>query len=233
MLTIVYFLLSFTSPVYAAPADSVYKLYLLDQDTGTRLGHGTGFLIEVDGVKAFMTNAHICATGRLQVAGKGWELKPTLINAQDDLCIAEPTVKELKIKNKPLPISDQIPTDGEVVRVIGYPLDKPKTTVSGRLNLYTFVFMLKTVPVEELDNAFQGLCINSIDQIDGGATCWDRRESYGVLAQIQVGNSGSPVINREGKVIGVIWGTKIPDGPGLAVKIEKIKRMIDIFKERR
>lgn len=93
----------------------------------------------------------------------------------------------------PLTLATADPVPGDQVRVVGYPLGGPLTVTSGRV----------------------------IEFVDG--------EQYGqpgpvirISAAIRPGNSGGPLIDSHGRVLGVVFAVQIADGVALAIPASRL-----------
>jgi len=65
---------------------------------------------------------------------------------------------------------------------------------------------------------FHNQIANEGDILEGS----EKNQLLMISAPIYKGNSGSPVINKEGKVIGVVYAKMTEDGIGLAIPVEQI-----------
>jgi S1-C subfamily serine protease len=150
---------------------------------------GTGFVI---GPQLVMTNAHVVAgtseTG-VEVAGRRGkivELPATVVSYDPAVDVAVLRVPDLDAK--PLSFDPQPATAGDDAIVLGYPLDGPFTITPGRIR--------------------QNIKLKGPDIYDDGEVT---RDVYTVRASVQSGNSGGPMIDPSGKVIGVVFGAALDD----------------------
>jgi S1-C subfamily serine protease len=93
-----------------------------------------------------------------------------------------------RLQAKPLPLSDVEAKAGDSAIVLGYPLDGPYTAtparVRGRINLRgPDIYAAQTV----------------------------QRDVFTVRAAIRSGNSGGPMVDPAGNVIGVVFGAAVED----------------------
>ena len=187
------------------------SVVMLTRTEAARSG-GTGFQIKAPSGKLFiMTNAHICKIGKELFAhkqdGEKQKIKVIEIYKDHDLCLMEP-VDGLK----PLKIEEDIHLH-ERVWLIGHPALRPLTLESGHyagemdIKVYSRCSKKELKRVEEklekitdptLDDfqevlmAFAGYCLKDYN------TQYINNISYG-------GNSGSPVVNKWGNVVGVLF----------------------------
>ncbi len=96
--------------------------------------------------------------------------------------------------SKPLQLAQADPVPGDAIRVAGYPLGGALTITSGRV----------------------------IEFVDG--------ERYGqpgriirISAAIRPGNSGGPVLDSHGRVLGVVFAVQLADGVALAIPVSRLR----------
>ncbi len=194
----------------------------LDPDTGQELwskkkterGVGTGFLVSDNGY--ILTNKHVVETDHPGdthyriILSSGQKYYAQLIDSDpfNDLAV-------LKIHDKGLPSLDLGNSDqlvvGSTVLAIGNALGKYQNTVTkGIVSGLDRDFVAQT-----LDGRSQVL--NNIIQTDAG---------------INLGNSGGPLINLEGEVVGVnVAVDRSGDSLGFAIPINEVKPVIESVKE--
>jgi S1-C subfamily serine protease len=145
---------------------------------------GSGFVVAPQRV---MTNAHVVAgTDEVAIETAGSRLPARVVYFNPDVDIAVLAVPRLQAK--PLPLSDVEAQAGDSAIVLGYPLDGPYTAtparLRGRINLRgPDIYASKTV----------------------------QRDVFTVRAAIRSGNSGGPMIDPAGNVIGVVFGAAVED----------------------
>ncbi|PID31926.1 hypothetical protein CR970_02875 [Candidatus Saccharibacteria bacterium] len=156
---------------------------------------GTGFVVKPDIV---LTNAHVVAgieSPYVYVGTKGYAAKTIYFDGQMDVAVL--AVESLSLA--PLPLSDAVGQNGDNVAAIGFPGGGTMTASGGAI----------------------------IDQMSAlGRDIYGRglvtREIYRVAASIHQGNSGSPLINAEGKAIAMIFAKAVAsDGVGYALLPEQ------------
>lgn len=158
-------------------AETKPAVVILYVDTSQGSGHGSGVVVDKTGMVA--TNYHVMAGATEAVAvfsdGQRCPVEGVLYHsAEDDLCIIQidPDGRELK----PLPISDELPTQGEEVFTFGNPRDLKFTITRGVVSAIH----------------------SSKDLGRPGDGTWIQTD-----AAISPGNSGGPLINFMGQVIGL------------------------------
>jgi S1-C subfamily serine protease len=145
---------------------------------------GSGFVVAPQRV---MTNAHVVAgTDEVAIETSGGPLPARVVYFNPDVDIAVLAVPRLQAK--PLPLSDVEAQAGDSAIVLGYPLDGPYTAtparLRGRINLRgPDIYASKTV----------------------------QRDVFTVRAAIRSGNSGGPMVDPAGNVIGVVFGAAVED----------------------
>jgi len=135
-----------------------------------------------------VTNAHVVAgvpDPSVQVLGKGakFDAKVVVFDADRDLAV-------LAVPGLTAPALEQGAELGrsDPAMVLGFPLGGPFTTSPARVR-------------QVLDARGQDIYGR------GGVT----REVYSLYAQVRSGNSGGPVVNASGAVVGVVFATSLDD----------------------
>ena len=172
---------------------------------------GTGFAISKDGL--IVTNYHVIANAKsIKVRGinNDFDSKYTLSIVRED--IANDLVI-LKIDDTSVKINSVIPfiikktpsEVGEDIFVLGYPLT---ATMGEEIKLTTGIVSSKT--------GFQG----DVNQ-------------YQISAPIQPGNSGGPVFDKKGNIVGVISSKHLDtENVGYSIKSQYLLNLIDILPQR-
>lgn len=177
-----------SSPAVQAVAGSVLKIRGRAPSCARQL-EGTGFVI---GPQLVLTNAHVVAgTSDAGVEIKGRRNKITELSAEVVLYDPKVDVAVLRVPKldaEPLEFQPQPVTAGSDAIVLGYPLDGPFTVTPGRIR--------------------QNIKLKGPDIYDGGEVT---RDVYTVRAKVQSGNSGGPMIDPSGRVIGVVFGAALDD----------------------
>ncbi|SFT89474.1 Colicin V production protein [Actinopolyspora lacussalsi subsp. righensis] len=145
---------------------------------------GTGFVVAPNRV---VTNAHVVAgTDSVFVEiGRGrFAANVVLFDEEEDVAVLSVPALDAE----PLEFVSQPANSGTNVIVLGYPLDGPYTASAGRVR-------------ERID--LRGPNIYGEDTVT--------RDVYTVRAQVQSGNSGGPLINPDGEVVGLVFGAAVDD----------------------
>lgn len=151
----------------------------------SRALEGTGFVIAPERV---MTNAHVVAgTTDVSVEVGIGEFDATVVHydAQTDIAIL--AVPDLEAK--PLEFRTDEIQPGEDGIVLGYPLDGPYTASEAR--------------VRERIRMLRGPDIYDAQTVT--------RDVYTVRAKVRSGNSGGPLVDPQGRVMGVVFGAAVDD----------------------
>ncbi|MDQ2583311.1 MarP family serine protease [Saccharothrix yanglingensis] len=151
----------------------------------SRALEGTGFVISPERV---MTNAHVVA-GTTEVSvevGRG-QFDATVVHydAQTDVAIL--AVPDLKAE--PLPFRTDEIAQGEDGIVLGYPLDGPYTASEARVR--------ERIPMLRGPDIYDAQTVT--------------RDVYTVRAKVRSGNSGGPLVDPQGRVMGVVFGAAVDD----------------------
>lgn len=159
---------------------------------------GTGFVI--DGNR-LITNRHVVAgADRLMV--ETWDGEPIAVGEARQAVDTDLGIIQLRGRAarglQPLTLHDGPVATGERLSAIGYKLAGPSVTTSGQL----------------------------LDRIRGrrfGEP--DRVLRYNT--SVNHGNSGGPLVNRDGEVVGVVFAYEIATGHGLAIPLARVHRLVD------
>ncbi len=157
---------------------------------------GTGFVVAPHRV---MTNAHVVAgTDRVSIEiGRGeFDADVVLYDPKADLAVL--SVPDLDAEA--MPFARGSADGGNDVIALGYPLDGPYTASAGRVR--------------------DRLNLRGPDIYDANTVL---RDVYTVRGQVQSGNSGGPLIDPAGNVVGVVFGAAV-DNPdtGFALTAEEV-----------
>jgi S1-C subfamily serine protease len=145
---------------------------------------GSGFVISPQRV---MTNAHVVAgtdSVSIEVGPRELDAEVVFFDPATDVAIlAVPALRA-----SPMPFVGAPAKSGEDVIAVGFPLGGPFTPSAGRVR-------------EEINL--------SGPDIYGDRTV--ERDVFTVRARVQSGNSGGPLINAQGAVVGVVFGASVDD----------------------
>jgi S1-C subfamily serine protease len=149
---------------------------------------GSGFVI---GPELVMTNAHVVAgttsTSVEVPARRGTtdlDARVVLYNPQVDVAV----LRVPGLKARALEFESEPQKSGADAIVLGYPLDGPFKVTPGRIR--------------------QEINLKGPDIYDSGEVT---RDVYTVRATVRSGNSGGPMIDTGGKVVGVVFGAALDD----------------------
>lgn len=158
---------------------------------------GSGFAFAPNRV---MTNAHVVGGVRepeVLMSDSDTRYPATVVYFDPDLDVAILAVPDLPAK--PLAFSLKVERD-DPVAVIGYPEDAPLTATPGR--------------VRDLQTAI-GRDIYGQNRVV--------REIISMRADVRPGNSGGPVVNKAGDVVGVVFASSLDsDDTGYAMTAEQV-----------
>lgn len=145
---------------------------------------GTGFVVAPNRV---MTNAHVVAgTDDVSIEIGPGRFDAEVVHYDPDTDLAVLSVPDLTADV--LSFSTAPVSPGEDVIALGYPLDGPYTASPGRIR--------------------QQITLRGPDIYDERTVS---REVYTVRGKVQSGNSGGPLIDPQGTVVGVVFGAAVDD----------------------
>ncbi|MGW5439932.1 MarP family serine protease [Nocardia asteroides] len=171
------------SPVAASLQQSVLRIRGVAPSCQRAL-EGSGFVVAPERV---MTNAHVVAgttSVSVDTARGPLEASVVLFDPSKDIAV-------LAVPGLTAPVIPQAPesaTSGESAIVLGYPGGGPYTASAARVR-------------ETLD--LTGPTIHRDGTVE--------REVYTVRGQVRAGNSGGPLVDTEGQVLGVVFGAAVTD----------------------
>lgn len=192
---------------------------------------GTGFHIDAPtGQTYIMTNAHVCGLGKdtktVFVARDAFDRKIERriieVSEKTDLCLVEALPGESGLK-----LSWSEPTLQETLYIIGHPLLYPLTLSKGRvIEKIQDETVLDHIMDENEPDSSCALPKNQIRTFNGFfgpvKACLIVIPAYVMNAQILPGNSGSPVFNKYGRVVAVVFAGDGRGGFGACVTHEDI-----------
>jgi uncharacterized membrane protein required for colicin V production len=188
-----------SSPVVQDVRPSVVKIHA-EAPSCSRALEGSGFVIAPQRV---LTNAHVVAgTDKVNVEVDSGQLDAHVVyyNANVDLAI-------LAVPDLTAPALDfdkKAATQGQDSIVLGYPLDGSYTASASR--------------------------VRSRINLSGPNIYDDRTENrdvYTVYAQVRSGNSGGPLIDPHGGVLGVVFGAAVDDpNTGFALTAQQVTSVL-------
>ena len=168
-----------------------------DAEACSRRLMGSGFVTEPDYV---ITNAHVVAGTdkvRLDTVLGLKEADVVYYNSDVDIAVLHSPGLDLE----PLPWAEQAAVTGDDAIVLGFPQSGPFTAEPARVrNRLTIA----------------GPDIYSTGRVE--------RDAYTVRGSIRQGNSGGPMINPEGQVLGVVFGASVEDSDtGYALTADEVR----------
>ena len=172
-----------SDPVVAAAAPSVLRVRAVSQSCGQGFT-GTGFVIGPDHV---LTNAHVVGgASAVGVEVDGQLVTATVVDYDSEQDTAVLYVPELDLPALTFDPQTQ-PAESDAI-VLGYPLGGQFTVSAGRVRSVTEL----TGP-----DIYQSTTV--------------QRQVYLLRALVRPGNSGGPVLDADGEVIGLVFGAAIDD----------------------
>ena len=163
---------------------------------------GTGFVVAAGRV---VTNAHVVAavdSPAVQVAGEGPRLPADVVVYDPERDLAVLAVPDLDAPALPL---GEVLAPGDAGAVVGFPLDGP--------------YDVETASVRQVVTAIG-------EDVYGrpGVT----RQVYSLRADVQPGNSGGPLLDLDGRVVGVVFARSVDDAStGYALTLEESREVLD------
>lgn len=198
-----------------------------------KFGGGTGFAVKAKSGKEYiMTNRHVCEVGvdgmvRIQVAGRKKSMMKKIVykDTVHDLCLIE-GVKGLA----PLSIGSDL-AKGNFLYVVGHPgLRKLTTSIGEYIGREQVELLFEVETREECPGRIFEL--NPIQQYFFGKefVCVREYEALATSAVIYGGNSGSPVVNKWGNLIGVAFaGSTEQERDNYIVPLSYVKLVLNKF----
>jgi S1-C subfamily serine protease len=172
-----------STPVVAATQPSVVKVHAIAPSCQKVL-EGSGFVLSPDRV---MTNAHVVAgADTVSVAVNGNPYDATVVSYDPSVDIAILAAPNLPAQ--PLAFADEAAKTGTDALVMGYPGGGDFQATPARVR--------ETIQLSGPD-IYRNATVN--------------REVYTVRATVEQGNSGGPMIDMNGRVLGVVFGAAVDD----------------------
>lgn len=188
-----------SSSAVAKAKSSVVKITTASESC-QRGQEGSGWVLSPGRV---VTNAHVVAGADLvRVQGRDQMLAGRVIVFDPERDLAVLSVPGLEASA--LPLGTEL-SRGDSAAVPGYPLDGPYRVVSARVRAV-------------LDA--RGLDIYGRDRV--------LREIYSLNTKVQPGNSGGPVLDDRGRVVGVVFAKSLEDeNTGYALTLDEARPVLD------
>lgn len=169
---------------------------------------GSGFVVAPDRV---VTNAHVVAgvdAPSVQVGGQGPELPASVVVFDPERDLAVLAVPHLGVE--PLGVGRDLSRSADAV-VAGFPQDGPFTTAPARVR--------EVVRARGQDIYGSGTVV---------------REVYSLAATVLPGNSGGPLLDAGGSVVGVVFARSLDDaGTGYALTLAEARPVLQEAQEAR
>jgi S1-C subfamily serine protease len=188
------------SPIVRKVRPSVLKIRGKASQCARAL-EGSGFVIAKERV---MTNAHVVAgTDEVEVEVGSASLPARVVHYDPDTDVAILSVPDLTAPALPVaPVKGEPGADGIV---LGYPLDGPYAASASRIR--------------------QRIQLNGQDIYDRKAV---RRDVYTIRAVVKSGNSGGPLVDPDGRLVGVVFGAAVDDPEtGFALTADEVSAELD------
>jgi S1-C subfamily serine protease len=181
-------------------------------------GVGSGFVLDGDGEIA--TNAHVVTTGQgdaikrareVYVAfADGNQVRAKIVGADPNADVALLKIPTNGLKLRPLPLGESAGVEvGEPVAAIGSPFNERQSLSVG--------------------------VISAVDRTIESLTSFSISGAFQTDAAINPGNSGGPLVDGDGRVIGINQQIKSTsgggEGVGFAVPIDAIKRSLNMLRD--
>lgn len=189
-------------------------------------GTGSGFHVQTkDGQVFILTNKHVCMmTGPLKAekygdkSGKGSVVKIVKISKKHDLCVLTPLAGF-----KGIQVGEEA-ENGETVYTLGHPRGVALTIASGE--------KIDDLPIDLGEPlAADGKCSGEIVMSWFGQYCVTKHDAVQFSTPTYPGNSGSPVVNKWGKLVSVIFaGSPEVENQGFGVPLSYIKDFLSELK---
>jgi S1-C subfamily serine protease len=184
-----------TSAIVRAVRPSIVKIHGQAPSCSRQL-EGSGFVIAPQRV---LTNAHVVAgTDTVSVEINGGDLDAHVVFYNPDVDVAILAVPDLTAS--PLPWNTTAAKQGQDAIVLGYPLDGPYHASAARIR--------------------QRMNLPGPNIYDDARV---QRDVYTVYATVRSGNSGGPLIDPNGAVLGVVFGAAVDDSQtGFALTAQQV-----------
>lgn len=189
-------------------------------------GTGTGFVYKYKGHTVTVTNFHVCGFNKTMSYKKdGWfeNLEVLAIDIENDLCILESIHHDVGLRYFMPPHHDK------PVFTRGYMNSSPKNIVEGYINqAREFEWNLFSSNVgSEIDQCFGGELQTKYNFATKKWDCVAYNSRVLTSLRITPGQSGAPVVDYYGSVVGVITNYDDITNFGYYVPIQRINKLIE------
>lgn len=185
---------------------------------------GTGFYVKAPSGKSYiLTNAHICGlANNSRILVNKWYTAPVLaVYKTHDLCLI----------GNPLMVTGlnvaQSVRNAENIYIIGHPYLDPLSTTKGQISGEMDIQLL--IQDDKCDGPNDKLIVIDDPLLRiflGPQVCIRTLRSIPVTANILPGNSGSPVLNVWGSVVGVAFAGREGSGRGYTVPLNEVQKFL-------
>lgn len=198
--------------------DAVVRIYSMQKN-----GAGTGFHVKLkSGELAILTNKHVCDMGdpknKMVIIEKNGEEIPRRVLERyehHDLCLVE----ALSENEDYIDIASDS-SEGEDLVIIGHPGARDLTLAHGE-------FIGKKVIMLQSEITDPSQCQGEVAQFFLSYVCMEAFSSHAISAIAYGGNSGSPVVNKYGNVIGVLFAGSNQPTDSYMVPLKYIKDFLN------
>lgn len=198
----------------------------------TKFGGGTGFAVEgASGTDYIATNSHVCEVAvdgwvRIQKDGEeSYNRKVVYQDNKHDLCLIEGDRRLA-----PLELASA-PKKGDIHYVVGHPGLRQLTVSKGEfIGMDTIQLLVKAETREDCTG--EVIELNDMEKYfyNMEFACVKSFYSYASTAVIYGGNSGSPVVNKYGNIIGVAFaGNSSQAHDNYLVPVYELERVLNKF----
>ena len=205
----------------AIPRKGNYSASIVKVLSREGTGGGTGWIAKSGGQNVIVTNHHVCAVAqggyaRIEDDNGAPYLKRIIRQSfERDLCVLE------GIDGKALKLAKSGPKRFDTLQVYGHPGLRPTAPASG---VYTGpgIVGIGFSPNEA------GICPPSSQQVRSffGSFCVLEMELGYTTVPILPGNSGSPVTNTDGEVIGVMNSADSTGNQGMFIPLNYVREIL-------
>lgn len=208
------------------------SLFLRSPEGAVLQGSGTGFEVKAPSGKVYtITNAHVCGLQKdgLLLAGEKRNshrlipIRVLEVYAKNDLCILEGLAGY-----EGLTVADDIEV-GQFAWAVGYPMGQAMDITSGRIKSFGTILVLDDeTPIDKCNKP--GMHVEKLNFIFVEIPiCVLERNAAQTDLRIFPGNSGSPLVNIYGNVIGVVFAADNRTNWGSAVPLSDLKEFLSAY----